>query len=70
MFTTTLLASVAYQKELQRQVRKDDLQELYPTQNLYSVRRRRKLAFPKLTLSLADVMINTGQQLKERSQPA
>jgi len=60
---------LAYQQELQRQTRQSGLQELYPTQKLYPVKRLdSKLDFSKLVLSLANFMIVSGQQLKERYQ--
>ncbi len=70
MFTANMPGSIAYQKELQRQARRNGLQELYPNQTLYPVKRRRKSSFSKLALPLADIMIQSGQQLKEHYQPA
>lgn len=72
MFATTTLTSstVARQKELQRQISQKPLQEHYPSQKLYLVKRRRKAPFSKLVLPLADTMISAGYQLKERHQPA
>ena len=54
---------LAYQKELQRQTQMKGLQKLYPVKRLH-----RKLDFSKLALPLANFMIVSGQQLKERYQ--
>lgn len=52
---------LAYQKELHRQTQQNSLQRLA---------RRRKFSFLKLALPIADIMINTGEQIKARYQPA
>ncbi|MBS1250944.1 MAG: hypothetical protein MAG431_02543 [Chloroflexi bacterium] len=72
MFPTQsiLSSAVAYQKELQRQSQRKGLQAHYPGHKLYPVKRRkRKPVFLKLALPLADLMIQSGQQLKKRYQP-
>ena len=73
MITATPIASsvLVYQRELQRQNLRHGLPELYPTHKLYPVKRLNlKPIFSKLALPLADVMIQLGQQLNERYQPA
>ena len=52
-----------YQKELQGQTKQYDLQKLCSVKN-----HNRKQVFSKLALPVANIMIRSGQQLKERCQ--
>ncbi|OQY30238.1 MAG: hypothetical protein DRI56_03890 [Chloroflexota bacterium] len=65
---------LAHQKELQRRTRQNNLQGLTRRRtqqnNLQGLPHRRKFSFLKLALPLADIMINTGEQLKKRYQLA
>ena len=60
-----------YQKELQRKTQRRDLQEIYPTQKRYPLTRfNLKSVLSKLALPVANIMIQTGYQLKKRYQAA
>ena len=59
---------LAYQKELQRQTKQNDLQKLCSVKDHNRKQVFSRQVFSKLALPVANIMIRSGQQLKEHCQ--
>ena len=63
-------SAFAFQRELQRQNQGQVVSHVYDGQKLYPVKKiSQQSILKKIALPLADLLIHSGQQLKERYQP-